>query len=817
MKFKFLYTIIISLIFNVAGAQMLKGRVFDASNNAPLPGATLSFAGKATSTDNYGMFSINCNKIAAIMVSFVGFESHRVVIKNCNDLLDIGLVPSKSDLNNIEITALSNENKSILYQPVSITKLTPVELKRGTGLFLDDAINSNVPGVTMNRRAVSSGQQFNIRGYGNGSRGTRGISSNFDGQGYKVYLNGIPVTDAEGITTLDDIDYGSIGNVEVTKGPSGTLYGLAIAGVVNLHTIKPEKGKTSIGQEVLVGNYGLQRYTTQFQMGVERSSILINYGHQRSDGFTIHNASHKDFVNFAGDFQPNAKQSITTYFGYSNSYDERSGELTIQQYNTNDFSGNIEYIKRNAHSQVYTARAGIGHTYTFSDHIANTTTVFGTGFNSNASSAGGWTDKTATNFGLRSAFDTKITLGGNVHLNGITGVETQRQNATTVGYGMIKNPNDPNATWVYGNPLYWIIGGATGTNNSNGETSNVYTTTATTSLFSEWTLSLPMDISITAGIGLSNMKIRLDDRFFNPATPTKTRSYDTLYKWMFSPHLAINKVFSDQFSAYASYSRAYKAPVSSYFFIPYTVISNNYVPNTGIINSSLKPEKADQLEVGSKGALINGKLSYQLAYFNIVYNNKITNVNVLLNPTTTAYSYVVNGGKQVNQGFEALVKYTAFQSSDGFIKSITPFANVTYTDAKYKEYPFHLAGTVNKDSIVNYNGNAVAGVAKVLANFGFDIATKPGIYANMTYFYKDPMPITSDGLNFTTSYSLVNAKLGYQHSLSNHFDLNIYFGVNNIGNTKYPLMIFVNQIPDAYIVGPIKANYYGGVNLKCNF
>ena len=60
--------------------------------------------------------------------------------------------------------------------------------------------------VTMNRRSVSGGQQFNIRGYGNGVRGTNGASSNFDGQGYKVYLNGIPITDAEGITVLDDME-----------------------------------------------------------------------------------------------------------------------------------------------------------------------------------------------------------------------------------------------------------------------------------------------------------------------------------------------------------------------------------------------------------------------------------------------------------------------------------------------------------------------------------------------------------------------------------------------------------------------------------
>ncbi len=87
--------------------------------------------------------------------------------------------------------------------------MNEVELKRGTGLFLDDAINANVPGVFMERRTVSAGQQFNIRGYGNGVRGTNGVNSNFDGQGSKIYLNNIPITDAEGITLMDDIDFGT--------------------------------------------------------------------------------------------------------------------------------------------------------------------------------------------------------------------------------------------------------------------------------------------------------------------------------------------------------------------------------------------------------------------------------------------------------------------------------------------------------------------------------------------------------------------------------------------------------------------------------
>ncbi|HEU4902336.1 MAG TPA: TonB-dependent receptor plug domain-containing protein, partial [Flavisolibacter sp.] len=301
-------------------AQTIKGRVIDEATKTPLAGATIHYSGDRIITDAAGGFSIECGKANALTVSFIGYNSTRIVIKNCNDNLNVALVPAFGSLENVEITVTSNQNKSLLYQPQSITKIGTTEIRRGTGLFLDDAINSNIPGVSMQRRTVSAGQQFNIRGYGNGVRGTNGPQSNFDGQGYKVYLNGIPVTDAEGITLMDDIDFGSIGNVEVVKGPAGTLYGLAIAGVVNLRTVRPAPGKTAVAQETTVGRYGLLRSTTSFQMGGERSSLLVNYGYQESDGFMAHTASEKRFVNAAGDFQINDRQSINFYAAHANSY-----------------------------------------------------------------------------------------------------------------------------------------------------------------------------------------------------------------------------------------------------------------------------------------------------------------------------------------------------------------------------------------------------------------------------------------------------------------------------------------------------------------
>lgn len=800
MKKYLLFIIAGSISVNLSAQNIrIKGRVADAENNAPLSGVTVSVpGGGGVTTDKNGAFTLNCRDSITITVSHVGYETFRGKIP-CNPEVNIDLHAVSQNLNTVEITATPNTNKAVLYQPLSIARIGETEIKRGTGLLLDDAVNTNIPGVYMQRRTFSAGQQFNIRGYGNGTRGANGINSNFDGQGYKVYLNGIPVTDAEGITLMDDIDFGSIGGVEVLKGPSGTLYGQAIAGVVNLSTLKPQPGKSSVGQEVIAGSYGLQRYTTSLQIGREKTYVLANYGRQKYDGFMQHTGSDKDFANFIGAFTPNQKQTIQSYFGYSNSYDERNGELTSEQWEDLDYSGNPAYIKNNAHSKVISFRAGIGHTYHFNEHLANTSSIFGTGASLNNSSAGGWTDRATLNYGIRSGFETRFNLGEGLELSGITGVEAQVQNAQSLGYSMVADSFNLNG--------YNIIGSLR---------SDQYTVSKNLSVFTEWAFMLPYDISLTAGLGWSSLKIELNDRLYaannnNPANPNGTHKpsqYKNTFDDMVSPHLALNKVFSKQVSVYVSYSRGYKAPVSSYF----------YIPLTGEVLTGLKPELGTQLEAGSKGVLWNEKLNYQIAVFSTGYTDKMTTVAVPNETqTATSYVYVANAGEQNNLGIELALRALAYRSGH-FVKSFAPFANFTYSHFRYGDFKFEKLSSDKKSAVVvDFSDKVVAGTPPVVFNLGFDLTTRPGLYLNMTYSYRDKMYYTSDNENETGINRLMNAKIGFTRVFATHIGLDAYFGVNNItGNQNYA-MVFLNQLPDAYLPAPREANFFGGVNLKYMF
>ncbi len=629
-----IFSLCFYMLFSVgmcAQSANFKGQIIDAETGQPLAGAVIRTEGKliATTSEN-GIFETECLSGKQLQIGLFGYLDKKLIVRSCEELLQIYLVPEGNRLAEVQLTGRYSLTQ--LEKPVSEVHLSATELHRGPGIFLDDAINENVPGVTMNRRAVSSGQQFNIRGYGNGV-GFRGASNNFDGQGYKVYLNNIPVTDAEGITQMDDIDFASLGNVEVVKGPAGSLYGFAIAGVVKLHTLQPEPGKTSLAQNVTFGEYGLLRLTSRFATAGENYSLLANYGHQTSDGFMAHSASDKDFANLLLNFSPAEKHHISAYFGYADSYDQRGGELSVEQFKQGDYSGNARYIKNNAHSEVNSFRAGINHAYQFSDWLANNTSVFGSGVSSNSSSAGGWTDKDPMNYGLRSEFNFELDLSEAFELTGIAGLELQQQRARIMGYRMTEDPENPEG--------YNIIG---------AQKADEAAVSGTSSYFTEWTLQMPWELSFTAGLGISNMQIELENRMYDPES-SREREVTANYNNLVSPHFALNKIINDNLSVYLSYRSAYNAPVSG----------NIVLSTTGELNTGLEPEKGEQWEIGSKGNFFE-RFDYQLALYRTRFENKFTSVAVSLDENTTAYTFIANGGSQLHKGVEFLMRYSAYRS-----------------------------------------------------------------------------------------------------------------------------------------------------------
>lgn len=273
-----------------------------------------------------------------------------------------------------------------------------------------------------------------------------------------------------------------------------------------------------------------------------------------------------------------------------------------------------------------------------------------------------------------------------------------------------------------------------------------------------------------------------------------------------TPRVALSKLFGPHFSAYASVSQGYSPPTSSDAVIPFTG-----EPNTG-----LKPERATQYEIGSKGSFLGERLSYQLSLFDMRVSDKLTPQGVFDTDGTVLYSYTVNAGDQKDRGIELAAGYALVDVPSQFVSVVRPFVSYTYSDFKYSDFK---SNNNDATSTVDYTGQHVVGVANNVVNLGVDAKLRSGVYGNATYHRTDGMPITYDNAHSAPGFSLVNAKLGVRHDFRDRFTLDAFVGGDNLTNSRYYTLVFLNHKfdsptpPNMYLPGPYSAKFYSGLRV----
>ncbi len=159
--------------------------------------------------------------------------------------------------------------------PISLTTIDSDTIESRSAQHIEDILNL-APNVNVSSGA-SRAQYFQIRGIGERSEFKAPLNPSVG-----LYIDGIDLSRSGGAATLFDID-----QVEILRGPQGTLYGAnALAGVINLQSKQPTEDL-----EVHVET-GIADYNTH-NVGVAVGGALIEntllgrmsvYSHQ-SDGF----------------------------------------------------------------------------------------------------------------------------------------------------------------------------------------------------------------------------------------------------------------------------------------------------------------------------------------------------------------------------------------------------------------------------------------------------------------------------------------------------------------------------------------------------
>ena len=108
------------------------------------------------------------------------------------------------------------------------------------------------------------------------------LRSPFGVRNVKIYWNEIPFTDPGGNTYLNLIDFSSINNLEVIKGPGSSLYGAGTGGVL-LMSSRPESERAHM--EITRGGYNLFRAAGSIQWGNSKQYFKVSFARQSSDGY----------------------------------------------------------------------------------------------------------------------------------------------------------------------------------------------------------------------------------------------------------------------------------------------------------------------------------------------------------------------------------------------------------------------------------------------------------------------------------------------------------------------------------------------------
>ncbi len=230
-------------------ATLLSGRVTD-DRLRGLPFASISVKGqpKGTASDSAGYFSFTVRQKLpfVITVSSAGFSPLHFVVKSGSRTTDL-LLQLQSVFQTDTVVITSRRRREVLQEvPIAVSVVSGKQLDEA-GAFNVNRVKELIPSVqlyTSNPRNTG----INIRGLG----APFGLTNDGLDPGVGYYVDGVYYA-RPAAATMDFID---VDQIEVLRGPQGTLFGKnTTSGAINITTRRP-LFKPSANFEVSYGNFG---------------------------------------------------------------------------------------------------------------------------------------------------------------------------------------------------------------------------------------------------------------------------------------------------------------------------------------------------------------------------------------------------------------------------------------------------------------------------------------------------------------------------------------------------------------------------------
>ena len=635
--------------------------------------------------------------------------------------------------------------------PVSI--ISQQQLQRSGTASIVSAVNT-APGVRMEERSPGS-YRLNIRG--------SSLRSPFGVRNIKIYWNDIPFTDPGGNTYLNQFSFYNFSSIEILKGPGSSLYGAGTGGVMLINSFPNSEGDR-LSVNYSAGNYHLQNINASVLTGKDSYKNMISYTHQSSDGYREQSSMSRDIVTWESKIRANDKESISTHVLFGNLFYQTPGGLTKAQYIMNPRAsrpaggGFPGAIQNKAAIYQKSFWAGIDHEYNFSDHWQNKTSVYGAFSQVRNPAIRNYERRLEPNFGGRTTFSFTTNIKKAI-LKVVAGGELQQ------GYASIK---------VYNNKL-----GNTDSLQTDDEVNN-----RLASGFLQAEVSLPKGWIITAGLSFNTTAVR-----FNRLSVVPSFVYQTHFNNEVAPRVSLLKKISSSLSVYGVVSKGFSPPTVA-----------ELLPSTSVINTDLQAEKGINYELGFRASVFSNRLTIDINAFDFRLHNAITQRR-----DASGADYFVNTGDTKQQGLEASLSYIIVRNTDKFLTGLTIWYNHSYQDFHYKNF---------KQLTNDFSGKQIPSIAPHTAITGLDFTTKPGWYANLTYYYSDRIALNDANSEFASSYNLLGFKTGFRRSFGSHLKADIFFSGDNLFNQTYSLGNDINAAGSRFYNAAAGVNYQAGIALQ---
>ena len=213
-------------VASVQQTRQATGHVAD--SQGPLIGATVMEKGtnNGTVTDFDGNFSLNVKPGAALVISYVGYESQEV---KAGDNVHVTLKEDGHVVNEVVVIGYGTQRREAVTG--SVANIGGEKLNQVAATNAAQALQGRVAGVLMTQTSSKPGAEMQIR-----IRGQRSLSASNDPL---IVLDGIPF-----MGSINDINPSDIKSMDILKDASATaIYGSRGAnGVIIITTVKGSQG-----------------------------------------------------------------------------------------------------------------------------------------------------------------------------------------------------------------------------------------------------------------------------------------------------------------------------------------------------------------------------------------------------------------------------------------------------------------------------------------------------------------------------------------------------------------------------------------------